>query len=419
MPNNNPSCSRLLVAAGAVTIGLGIVGAHAAPLVQAPVAAAMAGAPIPIVDSKGGLGGAAGGGIGADVGGAGAGVSAGADVGGTDAGASTGADDGATDAGAGAAAGGVDADGSAGTGDGSADAGASVGAGSGGTDDGAASGAGAATGAAPSGDAPADAPASNDTTGSGDGPSSNAGGSLGAGGAVSTPPADPASGAAPSRATAAISPDGAAGEAAAIDAHQTSRDDPIAAATTVDVPPEGVTGTLLPVGPGAREGRSALGAPRQDPIVGCSDPAETGACAATGSAQTGTLSRSNTASAPSGGVGVRSVGAAARPPATQPAMPPAAPLGGGLGISLVDPVRQANGLVVQGVIVNTSGQSQAIPPMQLSLLDKANQVVQRYKLTPPAIALAPGAHKTFKTVIQPLPPGVTRVTTAFIAKPAP
>jgi hypothetical protein len=100
-------------------------------------------------------------------------------------------------------------------------------------------------------------------------------------------------------------------------------------------------------------------------------------------------------------------------------MQPAAPLAGGLGISLVDPVRKDNGLVVQGVIVNTSGQSQAIPPMQLSLLDKANQVVQRYKLTPPAIALAPGAHKTFKTVIQPLPPGVTRVTTAFIAKPAP
>jgi hypothetical protein len=100
-------------------------------------------------------------------------------------------------------------------------------------------------------------------------------------------------------------------------------------------------------------------------------------------------------------------------------MPSAASLAGGLGISLVDPVRKDNGLVVQGVIVNTSGQSQAIPPMQLSLLDKANRVVQRYKLTPPAIALATGAHKTFKTVIQPLPAGVTRVTIAFIAQPVP
>ncbi|HEU4827236.1 MAG TPA: hypothetical protein VFS85_12205, partial [Dongiaceae bacterium] len=72
-----------------------------------------------------------------------------------------------------------------------------------------------------------------------------------------------------------------------------------------------------------------------------------------------------------------------------------------------------------GIIVNSSGQAQTIPPMQLSLMDKANRVVQRYRLTPPAIALAAGEHKAFKTVIQPVPPGVTRVTTAFIAQPVP
>jgi hypothetical protein len=86
---------------------------------------------------------------------------------------------------------------------------------------------------------------------------------------------------------------------------------------------------------------------------------------------------------------------------------------------LVDPVRKSNGLLVQGVIVNTSSETQAIPPMEVSLLNSANQVVQRSVLSAPVSTLASGERKTFKMLVQPLPPNIARLTVAFMSTAAP
>ncbi|HEY3147772.1 MAG TPA: hypothetical protein VGJ75_15550, partial [Dongiaceae bacterium] len=93
---------------------------------------------------------------------------------------------------------------------------------------------------------------------------------------------------------------------------------------------------------------------------------------------------------------------------------PAARTSEGLGISLVDPVRSDSGLLVQGVIVNLSGQARPIPPMRVELLNSANQVVQRSLVRAPVGTLAGGEHRTFKTLVQPLPPNIARVSVAFI-----
>ena len=87
----------------------------------------------------------------------------------------------------------------------------------------------------------------------------------------------------------------------------------------------------------------------------------------------------------------------------------------GLEISLVNPVRRTNDLVIQGFIFNTSNQVQPVPPMLLSLRNRADQDVQRLVIRPPVGSLAPGQYKTFKSVVQPLPIGVARVNAAFIA----
>ena len=92
----------------------------------------------------------------------------------------------------------------------------------------------------------------------------------------------------------------------------------------------------------------------------------------------------------------------------------AARAGEGLGISLVDPVRRKDGLLVQGVIVNGGAQAEAIPAMRLTILDKADQVVQRSILRLPPDTLAQGQHKAFKALVQPLPPNAARLTAAFI-----
>jgi hypothetical protein len=435
-------CVHLLSAAGALTVGLGVAGAQAVPLAPDPHAGSSPDALIRVAgdqDSQGGGGGgnadSGNGSTGAGNGSAGAtgdaagtgdasagdagaaagdsggnvGAGAGADVGGTDAGAAAGAGDDGAGADAGASAGGVDAGASVGSGDGSVGAGA--GASVGGTGVGASAGTGGgSTGAGGGGSTSTGATGGTGAAGSGTATTGGASGAGGTGGATSGPSVG-ASGA--GSATTSVGSTGQPDPAASIDAQPTAHDSPIGASASIDVP-----------SPGADRGANAVqpapAAPSARPIVGCSDPARTGACASVDGAQVGTLSRPASSApartAPSTASGIRQgVAAAPQPPAVQPA----APTGGGLGISLVDPVRRSDGLVVQGVIVNTSGRAQAVPPMQLSLVNEANQVVQRYKLEPPAVTLADGEHKAFKTVIQPVPPDVTRVTTAFIAQPPP
>ncbi|HET6620904.1 MAG TPA: DUF3426 domain-containing protein [Dongiaceae bacterium] len=130
---------------------------------------------------------------------------------------------------------------------------------------------------------------------------------------------------------------------------------------------------------------------------------------------------------PSGGLGSLSAPqtlptvAAAPAPAPAaiptPAQPAPVATGGTLQITLADPVRQNDGLVIQGVVINNTDQMQTVPSMQGSLEDQAGQEVRRWVFPPPVETLAPGARASFRTEVNPLPPGAARATVAFIAAP--
>ena len=434
------SCIALLGAAGALTLGLGLSAAQGAPVVRGLDGQVLMQAPIPVVDAKAGVD-AGGAGV---AGGADAGVSAGAGDAGAGAGVDAGTDaGGGTSAGAGADVGaGADTGGSAGTGDTSADTGADAGTGAG-ADTGASAGTGdtnADTGADAGVDAGTDASAgagSNDATGgtsaSGDAATSGdtgadaaAAGGVGSEASTSTP-ADSTSSAPPAGASASIG-DEASRPAA------TPESTPIGASATVAVPaaaPTSISPSLPVVTPGKRQGEMTVDPNRigqtQFPAVSCVDPVTARPCPTGSGAELGARPSSDPNSMRSGVSGV-SNGAAKLPAPTvvtstrtaaSAAPQPAARTSAGLGISLVDPVRKNNGLLVQGVIVNTSTQAQTVPAMQISLLNSANQVVQRSVVQAPAGTLGQGQHKTFRTLVQPLPPNTARVNVSFISTATP
>ena len=94
----------------------------------------------------------------------------------------------------------------------------------------------------------------------------------------------------------------------------------------------------------------------------------------------------------------------------------AAPSAEDLQIALVDPVRRNDGLLIQGVVMNTGSQVRTIPMMQGSLENSAGQEVRRWEFQPPVQTLQPGARADFKTEVHPIPPGVTRASVAFLAQ---
>ncbi|HWA48745.1 MAG TPA: DUF3426 domain-containing protein, partial [Dongiaceae bacterium] len=104
-------------------------------------------------------------------------------------------------------------------------------------------------------------------------------------------------------------------------------------------------------------------------------------------------------------------------PATQPVVtqpvPAAAP--NGLEITLVKPVKQNNGLLIQGTVLNKSSQVLPVPAMQATLKDAAGQDLRRWVFNPPVNQLAPGQRAVFKTEVRPVPAGATRANVAFIA----
>lgn len=117
-------------------------------------------------------------------------------------------------------------------------------------------------------------------------------------------------------------------------------------------------------------------------------------------------------SATSGG-GVTSLSAL---PAPQPApQPTTAAINPGLQIALVDPVRRGDGLLIQGVVINTTGQPQLVPTMQATLKNAAGQELRRWVFNAPVRQLAPGERANFKTEVRPVPQGVARANVAFIA----
>ena len=98
-----------------------------------------------------------------------------------------------------------------------------------------------------------------------------------------------------------------------------------------------------------------------------------------------------------------------------PAQPVAAAHESPLAISLVSPIKGRDGLVVQGIVVNESREPQAVPPIQINLVNKAGQTLQRWTIRPPIRQLLPGGNKAFKTVLQPVPADVARADAAFLA----
>lgn len=98
-------------------------------------------------------------------------------------------------------------------------------------------------------------------------------------------------------------------------------------------------------------------------------------------------------------------------PAPQPV--PAVATGQGLNIVLVEPVRRGDGLLIQGVVINSSSQPQMVPTMQASLENQAGQEVRRWVFAPPVKQLGPGERANFRTEVRPLPAGVARANVAF------
>lgn len=135
-------------------------------------------------------------------------------------------------------------------------------------------------------------------------------------------------------------------------------------------------------------------------------------------APTGTAAYDPGTGATSGG-GLTSLSALpAAPTAPQPApqpQPVPAAINPGLEIALVDPVRRNDGLLIQGVVINTTGQLQYVPAMQATLKNAAGQDLRRWVFNPPVRELAPGARANFKTEVRPVPQGVARANVAFIA----
>jgi hypothetical protein len=135
-----------------------------------------------------------------------------------------------------------------------------------------------------------------------------------------------------------------------------------------------------------------------------------------------------TGNASNGGLGSLSAPEPAPAPAPMPALAPAATpapaptaaapaatQANGLQIALTDPVRQNDGLLIQGVVINNGSQAQAIPTMQASLENQAGQEVRRWVFQPPVPQLGPGERASFQTEVHPLPAGIARASVAFIA----
>jgi hypothetical protein len=205
---------------------------------------------------------------------------------------------------------------------------------------------------------------------------------------------------------------------------------PPSASATIAIPAGSVPGSV-PVpffGPGAHQAEREVDANRFHhqtalPADNCVD--RIGFCIGTAGSsamrQAGSNSTPSSVSGVSNGAVKPAVPAVVTPaPTVASAAPqPAARTGAGLGISLVDPVRKDHGLLIQGIIVNSSAEPQAVPPMQISLLNSANQVVQRSIVKAPGITIGQGQPKSFKAFVEKLPPNISRVTVAFIGSGTP
>jgi hypothetical protein len=86
----------------------------------------------------------------------------------------------------------------------------------------------------------------------------------------------------------------------------------------------------------------------------------------------------------------------------------------GLEITLVDPLRRDDALIVQGVVVNTTSITKTVPTMQTVLLDNAGRRLTQAMIEPRQVDLAPGERMTFKTTIAGAPATTARVDVDFV-----
>lgn len=84
----------------------------------------------------------------------------------------------------------------------------------------------------------------------------------------------------------------------------------------------------------------------------------------------------------------------------------------GLTVTLVDPTRGPDGLIVQGVLTNTTEQTKQAPLLQVTLHDQTTgQEIGRRVIQPSVKTLAPGDRMTFRTAMtQPSGPAQVKVT---------
>lgn len=128
--------------------------------------------------------------------------------------------------------------------------------------------------------------------------------------------------------------------------------------------------------------------------------------------------------APVGTVGVYSPGVSA-PAGTMVAVPattvavPSASIAAptitypGLDISMAEPMRRNNGLLIQGTVTNTTNQVQLVPALQATLQDSSGRDVQRWVFQSSASSLAPGGRASFQTEVRPVLPEVSSVSVNF------
>jgi len=97
-------------------------------------------------------------------------------------------------------------------------------------------------------------------------------------------------------------------------------------------------------------------------------------------------------------------------------MSPQAMSTAGLTITLLDPLRSPDGLLVQGVVTNTTAQTKRMPLMQVTLRNDMGQEISHRVIQPSVATLAPGGRMTFRTALEQ-PSGPAKVNVALIPYP--
>ena len=86
----------------------------------------------------------------------------------------------------------------------------------------------------------------------------------------------------------------------------------------------------------------------------------------------------------------------------------------GLEITLVDPLRKGNALVVQGVVVNTTSDVKTVPAMRAVFLDSAGRRLTDAIIEPRQVDLRPGERMSFKTEVDNAPQTTARIDVDFV-----